>query len=322
MALEFKDYYQVLGVARTATEDEIKKAFRKLAREFHPDVAKTNKAKAEDKFKEINEAYEVLGDPVKRKKYDELGASWNQPEGFRPPPRGGRASHNGGPNSAEFHFGGTGFSDFFEQFFSRDSAGGRQFYEEAARPGAASERGQDIEGDILVTLDEALKGSVRSVSLRKPKHDTGEMETSTFRVKIPAGVRLGQKIRISGKGDEGHGGGGSGDLYLRVKFAKSPDFEVNEADLYSEVELAPWEAVLGASIAVPTLEKPVTIKIKPGAVAGQTLRIRGQGLPSAGTTRGDLYVKLKVVVPSDPAPEEKALWEQLAKISAFKPRGD
>ncbi len=320
--MDFKDYYKSLGVSRSATEDEIKKAFRKLAREFHPDVAK-DKSKAEEKFKEINEAYEVLGDPVKRKKYDELGASWNQPEGFRPPP-GGRASRGGGANSAEFHFGGTGFSDFFEQFFSRETAGGGSYFDEAgadgARRGAVNGRGEDIEGDILVTLQEALKGSVRSVSLKKPNTKTGEMETSTFRVKIPAGVRKGQRIRIPGKGDEGHGKGEPGDLYLRVKYAKTPDFEVNGSDLYSDLEVAPWEAVLGASISVPTLEAPVVIKIKPGTVAGQTLRIRGQGLPLSADARGDLYVTVKIDVPPDPGPEERALWEQLAKTSTFNPR--
>jgi curved DNA-binding protein len=324
MSLDFKDYYKALGVPRTATAEEIKKAFRKLAREYHPDVAK-NKAKGEDKFKEINEAYEVLGDPVKRKKYDELGADWDKPEGFRAPPRGRRGG-GGGPEGAEFHFGGTGFSDFFEQFFGHQ-AGGRH-----ASPGAdghggfgraaGTPQGEDIEGDILVTLHEALKGAVRSISLKKPNLETREMSTHTFRVKIPAGVREGQRIRIAGQGDDSQFGGKPGDLYLRVSFAKNPDFEANGSDLYSEIELAPWEAVLGTTVPVPTLEEPVTIKVKPGTVAGQSFRIRGHGLPAEGGERGDLYVAVRVAVPPDPSPKEKALWEQLAKESTFNPRKD
>jgi curved DNA-binding protein len=265
-----------------------------------------------------------LSDPAKRKKYDELGASWNRPEGFRPPPGGRRAARPGAGQGAEFHFGGTGFSDFFEQFFGRGAGGFSTFTDgdsqESFRRDAASQRGSDIEGDILVTLHEALKGAVRNISLRKENPATGEIESVSFRVKIPAGISEGKRIRVPGKGEESMTGGAAGDLYLRVKFAKNPDFDINGHDLYSEVELAPWEAVLGASVPVPTLEGPITIKIKPGTTAGQTMRLRGHGLPSSTTTRGDLYVTVRVAVPPDPSPEEKSLWEQLAKTSSFNPR--
>jgi curved DNA-binding protein len=288
MAVQYKDYYESLGVSRTASEAEIKKAFRKLAREYHPDVAK-DKKKAEEKFKEINEAYEVLSDPTKRKKYDELGPNWKQGADFRPPPGwenfaggspGGRGFRGGRPGAEEyeFHFGGTGFSDFFEQLFGARGRGagfrGRDFGgEDGYAEGELAERGRDIEGDIMVTLEEVKLGSVRSVSIRHNSH------TETYQVKIPAGVTEGQRLRVAGRGEAGAGGGEAGDLYLRVRLAKHPDFEVNDHTLIYEAELAPWEAVLGASISVPTLDGRVNIKIPPGTQNGQKLRVRGRGLP-------------------------------------------
>ncbi|HXG46401.1 MAG TPA: DnaJ domain-containing protein, partial [Methylomirabilota bacterium] len=280
MGVEFKDYYQILGVARTASDDEIKKAFRKLAREYHPDVAR-DKKKAEEKFKEINEAYEVLSDPEKRKKYDALGANWKQGAEFRPPPgwegfggrefRGGRGRAGG----FEFQFGGTGFSDFFEQIFG---AAGRSAANGGFDTTGTSERGRDIEGDIMVTLEEALHGSIRSVSIRSAVvcdtcHGTGELrtricpdcegagqrvETKTHQVKIPAGVIEGQRLRLGGKGEAGVGRGAPGDLFLRVKLARHPDFQVEGRNLFTEVALAPWEAVLGAEVAIPRSERNTT----------------------------------------------------------------
>jgi curved DNA-binding protein len=320
MAVQYKDYYQTLGVPRTATEDEIKKSFRKLARQYHPDVAK-DKKKSEEKFKEINEAYEVLGDPTKRKKFDELGANWKQGSEFRPPPgqggfpgggqtfRGGRATSN----AAEFD--GTGFSDFFEQMFggARRGAGGfgrganldeQQF----------AERGADIEGDIMVTLEEAMRGSVREVNVRHPVGR--KVETETHQVKIPAGVTEGQKLRLTGRGERGENGGTPGDLYLRVRLAKHPDFDVDEHNLIHDLELAPWEAVLGAEISVPTLSGPVKIKITPGTQSGQKLRVRGRGLPPSG----DLIVVTRIVTPAKIPEAEKKLWEQLQRESKFNPR--
>jgi len=349
MPVRYKDYYETLGVPRTASDAEIKKSFRKLAREYHPDVAK-NKKQAEEKFKDINEAYEVLGDSAKRKKYDELGANWSSGSEFRPPPGWESSTSSGGfpgrgpqGQEYEFHFGGTGFSDFFEQIFgSRGARGGPG----GGRSGGfteddLAERGRDIEGDIMVTLEEAMSGSVRSVSVRhgiecehckgtgqRAGHvcnvcgGTGQVaKTHTYQVKIPAGVADRQRLRVAGRGEAGQGGGASGDLYLRVRFAKHPDFEVEGHNLVYEAELAPWEAVLGASISVPTLNGPVNIKIPAGTHAGQKLRVRGRGLPERAGGKGDLIVVTQIEVPSQVSEAERKLWEQLASESRFKPRG-
>lgn len=332
MPVEFKDYYATLGVARDASDDDIKKAFRKLARKYHPDVAQ-DKRGAEEKFKAINEAYEVLGDPAKRKKYDTLGAQWKQGAGFEPPPGWARAG--GGPASGgtheEFHFGGTGFSDFFEQFFGGGARFGgiEDLFGRAgagARPdaglgkAAAAHKGADVEGDILVTLDEVVRGSIREISLRRQDPRTGHTETHSFKVRIPPAVQEGQHIRVSGKGGEGLGGGASGDLYLRVRLAAHPDFRVRGADLFHELDIAPWEAVLGTTVSVPTLDRPVSVRIPPGTVNGQQLRVRGRGLPGTGGTPGDLYVVLRVQVPRTVSDQERRLWENLRDASRFNPR--
>ncbi|MBU6400072.1 MAG: J domain-containing protein [Verrucomicrobia bacterium] len=325
MPVEYRDYYEILGVPRAASEEEIRKAFRTLARQYHPDVAK-NKAAAEEKFKEINEAYEVLSDPEKRKKYDALGAGWKQGAEFRPPPgwegvRGGRWTGDTGAagQEFEFHFGGTGFSDFFEQLFGstaraqagRRRGGGPADFAEAE----LAERGRDLEGDILVTLEEASRGSIRSVSVRH------ESRTETYQVKVPAGVTEGQRLRVAGRGGAGVGGGQAGDLYLRVRLARHPDFTVEEHDLVHELELAPWEAVLGTSVPVPTLDGSVNIKIPPGTHNAQKLRVRGRGLPQRDGGSGDLIVVIRIEVPAQVAARERKLWEQLARESSFKPRG-
>ena len=325
MPVQYKDYYETLGVPRTAKDDEIKKSFRKLAREYHPDVAK-DKKRAEEKFKEINEAYEVLSDPAKRKKYDELGASWKSGAEFRPPPgyegfSGGQAFRGGGQGGEdfEFHFGGTGFSDFFEQIFGSRMRSGRF----GGRGGFApeqeyAERGADIEGDIMVTLEEAMRGSVREVNVRRPVGRA--TKTETYQVRIPPGVTEGQKLRVAGRGESGSGGGESGDLYLRVRLAKHPDFDVDGHDLIYEAELAPWEAVLGAEISVPALDGRVHIKIPAGTQSGQKLRVRGRGLPSRDSGHGDLFVVTRIVVPAKITDAEKKLWEQLKRESKFNPR--
>ena len=348
MAVQFKDYYEVLGVPRTATDDEVKKAFRKLARKYHPDVAK-NKKEAEEKFKEINEAYEVLSDPAKRKKYDELGPNWKQGAEFRPPPGwenfgqfggGAGGGPGGGHQHYEFRFGGTGFSDFFEQLFGGMGRGGAgRGFSEADLEGYV-ERGRDIEGDIMVTLDEAVRGSIRSVSLQRAvtyehcggtgmraKHvcnvcgGTGQVRrTETYQVRIPAGVSEGQRLRIAGRGESGSGGAAAGDLFLRVRLAKHPDFEVEGQNLVYEAALAPWEAVLGGQISVPTLSGRVNIKVPPGTQNGQRLRLRGHGLPQKGGSRSDLFVKVAIEVPTNMTDRERSLWEQLARESNFNPR--
>ena len=326
MGVQYKDYYQTLGVARGASDAEIKKSFRKLAREFHPDVAK-DKKKAEEKFKEINEAYEVLGDPAKRKKYDELGANWKSGSEFRPPPGwagqagGARGRAGRGAEDFEFQFGGTGFSDFFEQMFAQSGRGGFQPGGGRVAQEDFAARGRDIEGDIMVTLEEAMRGSIRSVSIRHTS-SAGQVEkTETCQVKIPAGVSEGQKLRLAGRGEAGSSGGGAGDLFLRVRMARHPDFEVDGHNLIYEVALAPWEAVLGANVEVPTLDGKVSIRIPPGTQTGQKLRVRGRGLAEHGGGRGDLIVVAQIEVPAKVSDAERKLWEQLAHESHFKPRG-
>jgi curved DNA-binding protein len=349
MPVTYKDYYQILGVPRTATDEEIKKAFRKLAREYHPDVAK-DKKRAEEKFKEINEAYEVLGDSAKRKKYDELGADWRAGAEFRPPPgwegfQRGRARRGRTADGAEyeFQFGGTGFSDFFEQLFGgargRGAGGGRRG-QEFMEEDFGTERGNDIEGDIMVTLEEAVHGSVRSVSVRRGGvcedcggsgqrgrqtcstcHGTGQVtRTESYQVKIPSGVADGQRLRVPGRGEAGTGGGSAGDLYLRVRFARHPDFRTEGHNLVYDLDLAPWEAVLGGHVSIPTLSGHVNIRIPPGTQSGQKLRVRGHGLPEHGGGSGDLIVVAGIQVPDKIDDGERKAWEQLAKESRFRAR--
>lgn len=343
MSVQYKDYYASLGVPRTASDADLKKAFRKLAREYHPDVAK-DKKRAEEKFKEINEAYEVLGDPAKRKRYDELGANWKSGADFRPPPGwGGQAGQRrrNAPGQAdyEFNFGGTGFSDFFEQVFGarRGGGAGRSSRFEGAD---LAERGADIEGDIMVTLEEVQRGSLRAVNVRHAVEcevcggsgrrgqrvcvaceGQGRINKSeTYQVKVPAGVTAGQRLRLAGRGEAGAHGGKAGDLFLRVRLAKHPDFEVEEHNLIYEAALAPWEAVLGTNLAVPTLEGKVNIKIPAGTQSGQKLRVRGRGLPARSGEKGDLLVVARVEVPAQITDAERELWAQLAKESRFNPR--
>jgi curved DNA-binding protein len=324
MAVKFQDYYETLGVPRTASVEEIKQSFRKLARLYHPDVAK-NKVTGEVKFKEINEAYEVLGDPDKRRQYDELGANWQdggRGAGAAGPGRHGRAAGAGG--ESDFEFGGTGFSDFFESFFSGRTGGfssarggaprGREAEQDFTQPG------RDIEADLLVTLEEALRGSQRKVTLRRPDLDDAAGRTNTYQVRIPPGMREGQRIRLAGQGGPGHGGAPAGDLYLRVRFARHPDLRVQDDDIHCDLDLAPWEAVLGVKAKIPTLAGSTTLRVPPGTTAGTRLRVRGQGLPREDGTRGDLYATTRIQTPATVSAEEKALWEKLAQASTFNPR--
>jgi len=308
MSAQYRDYYQTLGVSKTAAADEIKSAFRKLARKFHPDTAK-NKKEAEEKFKEINEAYEVLGDPEKRKKYDEFGAGWQQaggpPPGWQRPGGGGRGGRPAG-GGVEFEFGGTGFSDFFEQMFGGGRRGGGHGFGGFGGYEEAPQRGEDVEADIMVTLEEAFHGSTRQISFRRG--ESGKIETYT--VKIPKGIREGQRIRLAGQG--GSGSDGKGDLFLRVKFQRHPDFEIQDNDLIYDLEVPAWDAVLGCDVHVPTLEGRAKLKIAPGTQSGKKLRLPGMGLPLAGGKRGDLYAVVAVTVPASPDAAEKALWEKIA----------
>lgn len=311
MAVQFRDYYETLGVSKNASDDEIRKAFRKLARKHHPDVNK-DKAAAEEKFKQINEAYEVLGDPDKRKRYDELGANWNQPGGFQPPPGWGAQQPGGGfyrygtgDGGVEFEFGGTGFSDFFEAFF-----GGGRGRGGFGRREAGAERGSDVEADIMVTLEEALHGSKRTVSLRR--NNSNKVEK--YQVKIPRGVHEGQRIRLAGQGEAGAGGGKSGDLFLRVRLARHPDFTVEGSDLIHEVKIEPWQAVLGSELQIPTLEGSARLKLPAATQPGQRFRLRSHGIPTASGTRGDLFVVPQIQIPKKLTERERELWREIAEL--------
>jgi len=314
MAVQVRDYYETLGVSKTANEDEIRSAFRKLARKYHPDVAKDKKT-AEEKFKQINEAYEVLSDPEKRRKYDQLGENWNQPGGFQPPPQWGAGQPGGGfhrgsgeNGGVEFEFGGTGFSDFFEAFFG--GGRGRSAFGGFGQRETMAERGSDVEADIMVTLEEALHGSTRQVSLRR----AGSKKTETYQVRIPRGVREGQRIRLAGQGEASERGGKSGDLFLRVRLARHPDFSVEGSDLVHEVKIAPWQAVLGDQLIVPTLEGNARLKLPSGTQGGQRFRLRERGLPGVSGQRGDLYVVVQIALPKKLTEREQEIWEQLARL--------
>ena len=319
MPTQFRDYYETLGVNKTATADEIRSAYRKLARKYHPDVAK-DKKEGEEKIKAINEAYEVLSDPEKRTKYDRLGAAWQSgefagtPGGGGPMPEGWSFHQGPGDGETEFHFGGTGFSDFFEQYFGtrRSYPGGPdfEFQEETAR----RPRKRDVEADMLVNLSEALHGSTRTITLQRPDGSGKAPKTDTYKVKIPAGIREGQRIRLAGQGENG------GDLFLRISFQKHPDFRWQDADIYYDLELAPWEAVLGCSVTIPTLDGHAKLKVPAGTINGATFRLANLGLSRSDGNRGNLYAVVRIEVPETVTDDERRLWEELAKGSKFDPR--
>lgn len=318
MALKYQDYYETLGVARDASPEDIKQAFRKLARLYHPDVAK-NKVTGEAKFKEINEAYEVLGDTDKKRRYDELGENWQEEQGRPTNTNGSRRRQPQSPQpGSDFEFGGTGFSDFFESYFAR----GRDGFDPGDSGPASAQPGRDVEADLLVTLEEALRGSVRKVTLRRPGHNGTAERTDTYQVRIPPGVREGQRIRLAGQGGLGRAGGSTGDLFLRVRLARHPDFRVQAADLHCELNLAPWEAVLGVQATIPTLDGPTSLRVPPSSEVGSQLRLRGLGLPREDGTRGDIYATIVVKTPIVVTAEERALWENLGRASSFKARNE
>lgn len=305
MSVTYKDYYAILGVPRTATEEEIRKAFRKKAREFHPDVNKS--PGAEERYKELNEAYEVLKDPEKRKKYDTLGANWRQGEPFTPPPGWEGAGMPFGQGA-----GGFDFSDFFRTIF-----GGMGNFEEVRtgqRGSRRQARGEDSEAEIEVSLEEAAHGGRRHVGFETP-HGRKDYE-----VAIPKGVAEGTRIRMAGQGAPGRAGGPPGDLYLKVRLKKDPRFTVDCHDLRSTLDLAPWEAALGCEVPVQTLDGIVTLKVPPGVSSGQTLRLRDKGLPTRGGSVGDLLVTVRIVTPKNPTEKEQELWKALAEASGFEPR--
>ena len=312
MAVEYKDYYKTLGVSKTATDKEIKAAYRKLARKHHPDMNQGN-VKAEARFKEINEAYEVLSDPEKRRHYDQLGPDWKA-YAARPGARPTGAWPGGGGTRVEYDFGGGagGFSDFFKTIFGGGGFGGGGFSGiggEEPEELFGSARAADVEHAVELTLPEVLKGTTRTLALG----ETGK--TRKVEVRIPAGVREGQRVRVAGEGATGRGGK-RGDLYLRVQIRPDPAFERKGDDLQTTVRVPLTTAVLGGEAQVPTLDGPVGIKIPPGTSVGQTFRLRGHGLPrlEAGGGRGDLLASLGIELPKHLSAKEKELFEELRRL--------
>lgn len=323
--MRYKDYYAVMGLSRGATQDEIKRAYRRLARKYHPDVSK--EANAEERFKELQEAYEVLRDPEKRAAYDQLGSNWRQGQEFRPPPDWGKGfefstgrTRGAGRRST---YGGASFSDFFSELFGEGSpfgAGPSGGFERSTGGFAAA--GQDHVARIEIDLEDAYRGATRTIDLRTPElTPDGHVVTRprTLRVSIPAGVVEGQQIRLAGQGSPGVGGGPAGDLYLEVNLRPHPLYKVDGRDVIVSLPVAPWEAALGETVSVPTLGGPVEMKLPPGARSGQRLRLRGRGLP--GSPPGDQYVVLSIVLPPD-SPRARALFEQMKRELPFDPRAE
>jgi len=313
--LEYKDYYKIMGVERNATQDEIKRAYRKLARKYHPDVSK--EAGAQAKFQEMQEAYEVLRDPEKRAAYDQLGANWRAGQEFRPPPDWDAGfEFSGGFGDAD----GSAFSDFFESLFGGRSRSRRDRWGGGfSEPGR--QRGQDHHAKVPIDLEDSFQGATRSITLQSPTVDESDRVRTrqrTLSVRIPQGIKQGQHIRLTGQGTPGTGGGQAGDLYLEVEFRPHPVYRVEGADLYMDLPVAPWEAALGAKVQVPTPGGTVDLTIAPDSRAGSRLRLRGRGIPAKQP--GDLYVTLQIVLPPARSEESKKLYQQMRERLAFNPR--
>lgn len=313
--MKFKDYYEVMGVGRKATQDEIKRAYRKLARKYHPDVSSEKDAEA--RFKEVGEAYEVLKDPEKRAAYDQLGSQWKAGQEFRPPPNwdaGFEFSEAGRGRAEDF-----GFSDFFEALYGRQQ--GPQAGSRSSRQAGVHQRGQDHHAKVLVELEDSFNGASRQITLRTPElTPDGHVVTRdrTLNVRIPKGIRPGQQIRLAGQGGMGIGAGDAGNLYLEVEFEPHPRFRVDGADLYLDLPVAPWEAALGAQVAVRAPLGDLDLKIPPGSQADRKLRLKGRGLP--GKSPGDLYVVLKIVIPPANSDKAQAAYRRMQQEFDFDPR--
>lgn len=315
--MEYKDYYKILGLERDATQDDVKRAYRKLARKYHPDVSE--EPDAEDRFKEVHEAYEVLKDPQKRAAYDRLGAGWQQGEDFRPPPDWdtGFEFSGGGFTGADAEH----FSEFFESLFGGGGPFGDFHPGGGGGHGGYRMRGRDHHARVRVRLEDAFHGTSREVHLAVPRMDPqGHVSTGerTLRVRIPAGITEGQQIRLAGQGGAGSQGGPAGDLYLEVEFEPHPLFRAEGRDVFVNLPIAPWEAALGAKVKVPTLGGKVDMKVPAGARSGQHLRLKGRGLP--GQPPGDQYVVLQVVAPPAKTDEDRRLYEEMAEKMSFNPR--
>lgn len=332
MATAQRGYYDILGVTRNSSADDIKKAFRRRAREIHPDLhSGSKKTEMEKKFKELNEAHEVLSDPDKRKKYDQYGQNWEQAEAYEKARQ--QAGSQGGHGGAGGGFSGD-FGDIFDTFFGGRSRGG-------GAPGFAAD-GEDLETDVELTIRDVLSGASRRIDLtqRIPCKACGgsaivrgrpcvvcggtgtQTEKRTIEVRIPAGVQHDTRVRIAGKGQPGVNGGKPGDLYLRVHIQPNGIFRQKGFDVQVTLPVWPWEAALGAEVMAPTLTEPVKVKIPPGSKADSKLRLKGKGLPTATGDQGDLFLKLKIVMPTTLSDEERALYEQLGRVRHSDPRAE
>jgi len=301
VAVKFRDYYDVLGVPRTATADEVKRAYRRLARKRHPDLQPpSERAKATEAFKEINEAYEVLSDPEKRTKYDALGEHWKSGMDFTPP--GGDGSNAAGEVDWDDL---GGFSDFFASIFGQAADGARR-----SRGGIRFETsGGDIEAELPVTLDDLMRGGRRRITLGSRSLD----------VDIPIGMRDGSVLRLAGQGEKGTGGAPAGDLFLRLRLTPNPGYRASGDDLEMDLPLWPWQAVLGAAVQLQTPDGAVTLKVPPGTPSGRRLRLRGRGLPRRDGSRGDLYTVVRIVVPESPTAAEREAYEMLKRNATQPP---
>ncbi|MCP4201054.1 MAG: DnaJ domain-containing protein [bacterium] len=334
--MNYHDYYKTLGVGKKASQDEIQKSYRKLARKYHPDINKDPETEA--KFKEINEAYEVLKDPEKRQKYDQFGSAWKQAQRTGSPPPGfedifsqfgfggaGFGGPGGQGRSVRFDFGDLGgrgagdggFSSFFETLFGGGAPGGAGAAWNA-RP-QASQGSRDYETKISLSIEEAGRGGKRQIRVTDPA--TGKQRT--LRVSIPKGIRPGQKIRLAGQGGTGGSGagGGRGDLYLTVEILPHPDFRLDDSNLHTIIPITPWEAALGGQAKIRTLDGEVTVKIPAGSSSGRKVRLKGKGFPKKNGVNGDLFGEIKIMVPTELTDRDRELFEQLAKDSEFNPRG-
>lgn len=320
--VEYRDYYKILGVSRTAAADEIKKVYRRLARKYHPDVSKEKDAEA--KFKEVQEAYEVLKDPEKRAAYDQLGSNWQQGQQFRPPPDWAsgfefRGRSSGGPQDFD-----NGFSDFFSSLFG--GAGGGAFGQRGPFGQASAGRrqsGRDSHARVDIDLEEAFQGGTRTFELQHPEgrpDGTVQMRNHKVKVTIPRGVTEGQRLRLTGQGEAAPGGGRAGDLYLEIRIRPHRLFQLDGRDVTLSLPIAPWEAALGAAIAVPTLGGIVEMRVPPGSQSGQKLRLRGRGLPAEPP--GDQTVQLRIVTPPATTPEAKEFYERMSREFSFDPRAN
>jgi curved DNA-binding protein len=306
MAVQYKDYYDILGVARSATQDEIRKVYRKLAKKYHPDVSKEKNADA--RYREINEAYEVLKDPDKRTKYDTLGANWQQGQDFTPPPgwEGGAWGNAQAQENSQFGGEWSSFSDFFQTIFGGGSGAGGGFgdiFSGSARSGRPIQRDREVE--LELSLEDAVRGGTHTLSFRS----RGQAAPQTINVNLPRGIAEGSRIRLPGKAP------GGGDIYVTLHIAPHPTFQVDGHNLTRSVKVTPQQAVLGGTISVSTLEGNVEMKLPPGTQGGQKLRLRGKGLPKRDTeSSGDLFVQVEVAIPKLLTPKQKELWEELAKL--------